>query len=77
MPPELRTRSPCGRRRENEKPVPPPAFWIMAVALIESKMPSIESSTGSTKQAESMPISRPAFMSVGLFGMNRHLAISV
>ncbi len=76
VPPELRTRSPAGRRREKLKPVPPPAFWISAVALIESKMPSIESSTGSTKQAESIPISRPAFISVGLLGMNWRLAIS-
>ena len=46
------------------------------MALIDSKMPSIESSTGSTKQAESMPISRPAFIRVGLFGMKRRFAIS-
>jgi hypothetical protein len=75
VPPDERTRSPFGRRRENEKPVPPPAFWISAVALIESKMPSIESSTGSTKHAESIPISRPAFISVGELGMNWRLAI--
>ncbi len=62
VPPEERTRSPRGRSREKEKPVPPPAFWISAVALMESKMPSIESSTGRTKHAESIPISRPAFI---------------
>ena len=76
VPPELATMSPQGRRREKLKPVPPPAFWISAVALTESKIPSIESSTGSTKQALSMPISRPAFIKVGLFGMNSRLAIS-
>ena len=76
VPPEERTRSPCGRRREKLKPVPPPAFWIIAVALIESKMPSIESSTGNTKQADNIPISRPAFINVGLFGMNWRCAIS-
>jgi hypothetical protein len=76
VPPDERTRSPCGRRREKLNPVPPPAFWISAVALIESKMPSIESSTGSTKHADNIPIERPEFISVGLFGMNRHVAIS-
>jgi hypothetical protein len=34
------------------------------------------SPTGSTKHALSMPISRPAFISVGLLGMNRRLAIN-
>jgi len=34
------------------------------------KMSTIESRTGSTKHALSMPISRPAFISVGEFGMN-------
>ena len=77
VPPELATRSPAGRRREKLKPVPPPAFWISAVALIESKMPSIESSTGSTKQALSMPISRPAFIRHGLLGMKRRSAMSM
>ncbi len=33
-------------------------------------MPSIESSTGSTKHAESCCISRPAFIRVGELGMN-------
>ena len=33
------------------------------------------SSTGSTKQAESWPSGRPAFMSVGEFGMKRRFAI--
>jgi hypothetical protein len=34
------------------------------------------SRTGSTKQALNMPISRPAFINVGLLGMNRRLTIS-
>ncbi len=75
VPPELPTASPRGRRREKLKPVPPPAFWISAVARTDSKMPSTESSTGSTKQALSMPCSRPAFMRQGLFGMKVREAI--
>ncbi len=34
------------------------------------------SSTGSTKQAESWPRGRPAFIRVGEFGMNLRCAIS-
>ena len=34
------------------------------------------SSTGSTKQAESWPSGRPAFMSVGEFGSKRRCVIS-
>ncbi len=63
-----RTRSPRGRRREKAKPVPPPDWWMTAVSLIASKMPSMLSGTGSTKQAESCWSSRPAFISVGEFG---------
>jgi hypothetical protein len=37
-----------GRRREKAKPVPPPDLWMMAAALTESKISSIESPTGST-----------------------------
>ena len=48
-----------GPEREKEKPVPPPLLWMSAVCLIVSKMLSIESSTGRTKQAESCPSSRP------------------
>ena len=55
MPVVLITTSLAGRSRENEKPVPPPDLWISAVNLTASKMSSIESSTGSTKQAESWP----------------------
>ena len=71
-----RTRSFEGRRRENEKPVPPSDLWMMAVFLTVSKMPSIESSTGRTKQAESCWRSRPAFTSVGEFGRKSSEAMS-
>ena len=30
LPPVEATRSPAGRSRENENPVPPPVFWISA-----------------------------------------------
>ena len=58
-----------------EKPVPPPVLCIRAVDLIASKIDSIESSTGTTKHAESCPKSFPAFIKVGEFGMNSRLAI--
>ena len=64
-----------GRMREKEKPVPPPDLWIRAVFLMASKMLSMLSSTGSTKQAESWPSSRPAFMRVGELGMKARLDI--
>ena len=64
------TKSPFGRRRENAKPVPPPPWWIRACCLSASKIPTRLSSTGITKHAESNCNSRPAFMSVGLFGRN-------
>lgn len=67
-PPVVVTKSPLGRRRENEKPVPPPVRWIRAAFLRVSKIASTESSIGSTKQAASWPSSRPAFMSVGELG---------
>ena len=47
-PPVDATRSSFGRRRENAKPVPPPDLWMIAAALTESKISSIESPTGST-----------------------------
>ena len=56
--------------------MPPPLLWMRAVFLMASKMDSMESPTGSTKQAESWPSSRPAFMSVGLLGRNSRLVIS-
>ena len=75
MPEVEPTESPEGRSLENEKPVPPPDLWIRAVCLTASKMDSIESSTGSTKQAESCCNSLPAFMRVGELGMNSREAI--
>ena len=55
--------------------MPPPLLWMRAVFLMASKMDSIESSTGSTKQAESCPSSRPAFISVGELGRNSRLVM--
>ena len=67
-PPVELTVEPDGRRREKEKPVPPPLLWIRAAFLMASKMSSMESATGSTKQAESCPRGRPAFIRVGELG---------
>ena len=64
------TMSPLGRSLLKEKPVPPPLWWIKAVSFTASNMLFIESSMGSTKQAESCPNSLPAFIRVGEFGMN-------
>jgi hypothetical protein len=75
MPPVLATMSPAGRRRLNANPVPPPDWWMSAVFLSVSKMPIIESSTGSTKHAELLH-GRPALPSVGEFGRNRNDVIS-
>ena len=69
------TRSPAGRRRENEKPVPPPVIWMIAAHFTASKISGIESPTGTTKQAASWPSSRPAFISVGELGRNSSRAI--
>jgi hypothetical protein len=55
---------------ENENPVPPPDWWILAVNLRVSKIESNESSTGRTKQAASCCNSRPAFINVGELGRN-------
>ncbi|VVC02059.1 Uncharacterised protein [uncultured archaeon] len=71
----LLTMSPFGLSLENEKPVPPPLLWIMAVYFTASNMPSMSSSTGSTKHAASCPTFVPAFMSVGEFGRNSKLVI--
>ena len=68
VPPVEATRSPAGRSREKENPVPPPDCWIRAISLRESKIPSMLSSTGSTKQALSCPSGVPAFIRVGEFG---------
>ena len=75
VPPVEATRSPAGRRRENEKPVPPPVFWISAAQRTASKTPVVESSTGTTKHAASWPSGRPAFISVGELGRNSSAAI--
>ncbi len=69
-PPVEPTRASLGRRREKEKPVPPPDLWIMAACFTASKISSMESPTGSTKQAESWPRSVPAFINVGELGRN-------
>ena len=74
-PPVDLTVAPAGRSRENEKPVPPPLLWMSAAFLTASKISSIESPTGSTKQALSWPRGLPAFMSVGELGMNSSLSI--
>ena len=75
MPEVEPTISPDGLSLENEKPVPPPLLWIKAVCFTASNMLSIESSTGSTKHAESCCNSLPAFMRVGEFGINWSEAI--
>ncbi len=69
------TISPLGLSLENEKPVPPPDWCIRAIYFRASKIPLIESSTGSTKHAESCPIGVPAFMSVGELGRKCNEAI--
>jgi hypothetical protein len=48
-----RTMSSPGRSFEKENPVPPPLLWMSAMCLRESKISSMESPTGRTKQAES------------------------
>jgi hypothetical protein len=70
------TRSPAGRRRLKAKPVPPPLIWIIAAHFTASKIPGMESSTGRTKQAESCPSSRPAFINVGEFGISSRRVMS-
>ena len=70
------TTSFLGLNLEKEKPVPPPDWWIRAVFLIVSNIPSNESSIGNTKQAANWPSSRPAFISVGEFGINWQFVIA-
>ena len=74
VPPVLATRSPAGRTRLNAYPVPPPARWISAACPSVAKMECSESSTGSTKQPDSSPMSVPAFISVGELGGIRDYA---
>jgi hypothetical protein len=69
------TTSCFGRSREKENPVPPPLLWMSAVFLTASKIDSIESSTGSTKHADSCCSSRPAFIRVGELGMKSRRCI--
>lgn len=73
-PPVEATRSPRGRSREKEKPVPPPDCWIRAISFSASKIPSMLSSTGSTKQALSWPSGVPAFIRVGELGRKSRAA---
>ena len=61
------TKLPAGRSRLKSKPVPPPSLWTSAAFLTVSKMDSIESSIGRTKQAL-RHMSRPAPVRVGLLG---------
>ena len=75
-PPVEPTTAPSGLSRLKENPVPPPLLWISAVRLTPSNMSSRESSTGSTKQAESCWSSLPAFMSVGELGRTSRLLIT-
>ena len=75
-PPVERTVAPLGRRRLKEKPVPPPDLWMRAAFLMASNISSMLSPTGSTKQADSWPRGRPAFIRVGELGRKRRLVIS-
>jgi hypothetical protein len=68
LPPVDAIKSPAGRKREKENPVPPPVRCIRAASRKVPRIDSIVSSTGSTKQAESCPIAVPAFIRVGEFG---------
>ncbi|OPY77489.1 MAG: hypothetical protein A4E70_02584 [Syntrophus sp. PtaU1.Bin005] len=70
MPVVVITTSLAGRSREKENPVPPPDLWISAVYFTASKISSMESPTGRTKQADNCPSSRPAFIKVGELGRN-------
>ncbi len=76
----LRTRSPDGRMRLNEKPVPPPDWCTIAIERSVSYTPlwplESASSTGRTKHAESCPSGRPAFISVGELGSKSRRVIS-
>src|SRR6056297_863598 len=76
IPPVEPTRLFWGRSREKENPVPPPDLWIKAAFLMASKIPSMESSTGKTKQAASCPRSVPAFINVGELGKKQNVVIS-
>jgi hypothetical protein len=66
----LATRSPAGRSRENENPVPAPAWCSTTVVANVVKIDSRESSNPNTKHADRTPTPVPAFISVGEFGRN-------
>ena len=74
-PPVARTTSSLGRSREKENPVPPPLWWMRAMLFRASKILGSESSTGRTKQADSWPKGKPAFISVGELGRNSRFLI--
>ena len=71
------TFAPSRRSFEKLKPVPPPLLCMSICLRSASHMLSIESSMPMTKQAASCPCGagRPAFISVGLFGRKRSVAI--
>ncbi|OPY80235.1 MAG: hypothetical protein A4E65_01585 [Syntrophorhabdus sp. PtaU1.Bin153] len=71
------TLSPAGRSREKLNPVPPPILWTRAACFAASKMPSIESSTGSTKHADMVNSGRPALVRAGVFGRKRQSCITL
>jgi len=75
VPPDERTIEPLGRSPEKSIPVPPPARCTKAICRAVSMISSIESRSGSTKHAESIPRRLPAFISVGEFGRNFLVAI--
>ncbi len=76
VPPLEATRSPAGLNLSNEKPVPPPDFWMRAVCFTVSKISSMLSPIGRTKHALSIPPGLFAFISVGELGRNFNEAIS-
>ncbi len=67
-PPVLDTMSFLGLSLLKLKPVPPPDLCTKAVHLRLSNIPSMLSSTGKTKQAESCWTEVPAFIKVGELG---------
>ena len=75
-PPVDLTAEPLWRSLENENPVPPPDLCMRAAFLTESKIPSMLSSTGRTKHAESCPRVLPAFIRVGELGRNLRSVMS-
>ena len=70
------TLSPAGRRREKLNPVPPPILCTSAACFAASKIPSIESSTGSTKHADMVKSGRPALVRAGVLGRKRQSCIT-